>query len=135
MRNKPARAPLLIGGSSLLTIFAVLCLTVFAVLSVATVQADRRLSQRTADAAAQYYAADCRAEELLARLRSGELLEGVRSCGGGRYAYDCPISDTQTLAVEVALDGPDYTILRWQAVSTARWQADDSLSVWDGEHD
>lgn len=135
MQDKRKRSPLLIGGSSLLTMFAVLCLTVFAVLSIATVQANGRLGDRAADAVLRYYAADCRAEELLARLRSGELPEGVRTCGGGRYAYDCPISDTQTLAVEVALDGPDYTILRWQAVSTARWQADDSLSVWDGEHD
>lgn len=135
MGNKPARAPLLIGGSSLLTIFAVLCLTVFAVLSVATVQADRRLSQRTADAAAQYYAADCRAEELLARLRAGERPEGVSRKGDGRYTYACPVSDSQTLVVEVLLDGSDYTILRWQAISVADWQADDKLPVWDGEHD
>ena len=135
MRDKRKRSPLLIGGSSLLTIFAVLCLTVFAVLSMATVQANGRLGDRAADAVLHYYAADCRAEDLLARLRAGEQPEGVSRMDDGRYTYACPISDSQTLAVEVALDGSNYTIVRWRAVSTADWQADDKLPVWDGEHD
>lgn len=134
MQNKRKASPVLVGGSSLLTIFAVLCLTVFAVLSLATVQANGRLGDRAAEAVQNYYAADCRAEELLARLRAGEQPEGVTRKSDGRYAYACPISDSQTLAVEVTVEGSDYTILRWQAVSTADWKADDSLSVWDGEH-
>lgn len=135
MRDNRKRAPLPVGGSSLLTIFAVLCLTVFAVLSLATVQANGRLGDRSADAVLEYYTADCRAEELLARLRAGERPEGVTRKEDGSYAYACPISDSLTLAVEVTVEGSAYTILRWQAVSTADWQADDSLTVWDGEHD
>jgi len=134
MQNKRKPSPFLVGGSSLMTIFAVLCLTVFAVLSLATVRVNERLGDRTADAVQKYYAADCRAEELLARLRVGEQPEGVTRKSDGRYAYTCPISDSQTLAVEVKVEGSDYTILRWQAVSTVDWQADDSLSVWDGEN-
>ena len=38
-----------VGGSSLLVIFSVLCLTVFALLSVSTVQADRRLAEASAE--------------------------------------------------------------------------------------
>jgi len=34
--------------------------------------------------------------------------------------------------VEVAVEDTDYTIIRWQARSTAEWVADDSLPVWDG---
>lgn len=135
MQDKRKRSPLLIGGSSLLTMFAVLCLTVFAVLSIATVQANGRLGDRAADAVLRYYAADCRAEELLARLRAGERPEGVSRKGDGRYTYACPVSDSQTLVVEVLLDGSDYTILRWQAISVADWQADDKLPVWNGAHD
>ena len=41
------RAPTVVGGSSLLVIFAVLCLTVFAVLSLTQAQADRRLAQNS----------------------------------------------------------------------------------------
>ena len=131
MDKRERTGPMTVGASSLLVIFAVLCLTVFALLSVSTVQADRRLSDKAADAVTGYYAADCQAEEILARLRSGEIPEGV-SEQAGVYSYACPISQTQTLTVSVTVEGPEYTILRWQAVSTARWQADDSLRVWDG---
>ena len=124
--------PVVVGAVSLLTIFAVLCLTVFALLSLSTVQADQRLSDKSFAAVAGYYAADCAAEEILAQLRAGEIPEGVTAYEGGIYRYGCPISDTQTLVVEVAVEDTDYTIIRWQARSTADWVADDSLPVWDG---
>ena len=124
--------PVVVGAVSLLTIFAVLCLTVFALLSLSTVQADQRLSDKSFAAVAGYYAADCAAEEILAQLRAGEVPEGVTAYEGGLYRYGCPISDTQTLVVEVAVENTDYTIIRWQARSTAEWVADDSLPVWDG---
>ena len=124
--------PVVVGAVSLLTIFAVLCLTVFALLSLSTVQADQRLSDKSFAAVAGYYAADCAAEEILAQLRAGEIPEGVTAYEGGIYRYGCPISDTQTLVVEVAVEDTDYTIIRWQARSTAEWVADDSLPVWDG---
>jgi len=121
-----------IGGSSLLVIFAVLCLTIFALLCLSTVQANARLSDASAKAVSGYYQADAQAETILAQLRSGQMPAGV-TCTDGIYAYSCPISETQALAVEVTLDGSAYTVLRWQAVSTAEWNPDDSLSVWDGE--
>lgn len=121
-----------VGVSSLLVIFAVLCLTVFALLSISTVKADLRLSEQSARTVEGYYEAACRAEEILARLRGGEIPSGVTK-NGDIYTYACPISDIQTLAVQVKLSGTDYEILRWQAVSTVDWQADDSLPVWNGE--
>ena len=56
----------------MLTIFAVLCLTVFALLSLSTVRADGRLSQISARSVEEYYNADSKAQEVLAQLRSGE---------------------------------------------------------------
>ncbi len=121
-----------VGISSLLVIFAVLCLTVFALLSVSTVRADRTLSEKTATAVGGYYQADRAAEETLARLRAGERPEDVKERNGVFY-YTHPISATQTLVVEVKVEGTEYEILRWQAVSTADWTADDQLPVWSGE--
>lgn len=133
MENKKDRVAVpAIGGSSLLVIFAVLCLTVFALLSLSTVKAGDRLSDASAEAVAAYYAADCQAEEVLARLRSGENVESV-SWNGDIAVYDCPVSQTQTLHVEVRVDGEDYTVLRWQMASTTEWETEDSLMVWDGE--
>ena len=120
-----------VGGSSLLVIFAVLCLTVFALLGLSTVQAGQRLSNASAEAVESYYQADARAEEILARLRCGEMPEGV-TVWDDRYAYECPISETRSLQVEVRLNGEEYTVLRWQAVSTVEWETDDNLLVWDG---
>lgn len=121
-----------VGISSLLVIFAVLCLTVFALLSVSTVQAQTRLAESSRNAVISYYRADSQAEEILASLRKGESCEGV-SQNGDVYTYTCQISDTQVLAVAVEIDGNNYKILYWQAVSTVDWEAEEALPVWDGQ--
>lgn len=120
-----------VGGSSLLVIFAVLCLTVFALLGLSAVQADLRLSDGAVRAVTDYYRADCEAEELFARLRGGELPPAVVRTGEN-YSYACPISETQELQVELSHEDGNWTVLRWQAVYTAEWEADQSLNVWDG---
>ena len=132
MDKKRTTLPTAVGGSSLLVIFAVLCLTVFALLSISTVRANQKLSDSSCRTVEGYYRADCSAEQILARLRTGERVEGVQG-NDGLFSYACAISDTQALVVEVAVDGTEYTVLRWQAVSTADWQADNSLPVWDGD--
>lgn len=121
-----------VGGSSLLVIFAVLCLAVFALLSLSTAQAEKRLSDASLAAVSAYYEADRQAEEIFACLRSGEH-PGEVTCTNNIYRYDCPISDAQVLSVELRLEDGSWTILRWQAVSAAEMGADDILAVWDGE--
>ena len=131
-------SPPAVGGSSLLVIFAVLCLTIFALLSMSTVQADGRLANAANDAITGYYAADTQAEEILARLRNGEVPEGVTLSENGELTaatYVCTISKSQQLAVAVIFHGglgDDYEIRTWQSVSTANWDPDQHLNVWDG---
>ena len=132
MNERQRFSPPAVGGSSLLVIFAVLCLTVFAMLALSTVQANGRLSDASAEAVTSYYAADVQAEAILAQLRAGQVPEDV-TVTGEIYTYTCPISDTQALEVEVRVNGTDYEVLRWQSVSTADWQTDVSLHVWDGQ--
>jgi len=124
-------SPPAVGGTSLFVIFAILCLTVFSLLAVSTVQAGQRLGDSSEKAIIGYYEADCRAEEILAALRAGEVPAGV-SQEKGVYSYVCEISDRQVLAVSVYLNGENYEILRWQTMSAARWEADESLPVWNG---
>lgn len=130
MRKRPAPPPMS-GGSSLLVIFAVLCLTVFALLTLSTVQADSRLADAGVQAVEDYYVADAAAEEIYARLRLGELPDGV-SQSGENYTYVCPISQTQELKVSLRNDDGDWTVVQWQAVSIVVWQPEDSIPVWDG---
>lgn len=130
--NKDDRfSPPAIGGISLLVAFAVLCLTVFALLSLSTVQAQSRLADASLEAVAQYYAADSEALRILALLRSGESPEGV-IYSDGVYSYSCPISETQVLEIEVRLLEEDYDILRWQAVPDGQDGEENGFDLWDG---
>lgn len=130
--GKTQGAPPALGGASLLSAFAILCLTVFALLSLSTVRADQRLSLASAQAVSDYYKADAQAQEILARLRGGELPQEV-TIDGDIYSYACPASDVQTLQVELRMEDGAYTILRWQMVPSAAWNVDDSIKVWNGE--
>ncbi len=142
-------SPPAVGGTSLLVVFAVLCLTVFALLSLTTVQADVRLADASAKAVTDYYEADRQAQAVLAYLRTGEAAAGsipedlqlsseASDYPGGKpgdtvTSYAIPISDTQELQVEVRFnwDGT-YDILRWQAAPTGEWEGDESFELWDG---
>ena len=116
----------MIGGCSLLVIFAVLCLTVFALLGFSTVQANKRLADISAQAVSDYYRVDSQAEEILARLRTGEIPDGVTE-KNHIYSFRCIISPTQALLVEVQEE--DWKILRWQTISTIQWQPDESIDL------
>ena len=65
------------GGSSLLVIFAVLCIAVFAILSLSGSLASSRMADASIISVEGYYNADLQAEEILSKLRSGELPQGV----------------------------------------------------------
>lgn len=132
MRGKNSFSPPVVGGGSLLVIFAVLCLTVFAMLSLSTAEAGTRISQKSADAVSEYYELDARAEETLARLRRGEKPRGV-SADGDVYSYaESNTGKTQKLEVRVRISNGTYEVLQWQLVSTADWKPDTHKRVWDG---
>ena len=143
-KKREGFAPPALGGSSLLVVFAVLALTVFALLSLSTVRADVRLGDATEKMVSGYYAADVKAQEILAKLRTGAPLpEDVEfeatisdypDHSETIFSYAVPISDTQELQVEVLVE-PDgsYQVRRWQAAAVGDWTFDDSLDLWDGD--
>lgn len=114
------------GGSSLIVIFGVLCLVVFSVLSLSSALAGGRLEEASVDATTAYYEADCRAEEQIAVLRQEK--------NNGTHSFCIPVSENETLNVEVLIEGDEYRILSWQTNYTLPWEADNSLPVWDGEN-
>ena len=119
MPERKRATPPIIGGRSLIMVFAVLCLTVFTLLTLSTVQADRRLSDVSAEAVCAYYTADTEAERIFAQLRSGVLPENVE-VHDSIYRYSCPISETQTLYVELFYSDGNWTVLRWQTVASIK---------------
>ena len=130
MKDQESFSPTAVGGSSLLVIFAVLCLTVFALLSFSSVQAERRLADAAVQSVTDYYEADLQAEAVFARLRMGETVDGVQETDG-IYDYATPISQRQALVVRLRRSGDDWEILQWQAV-TVETEPEDALNVWKG---
>ena len=57
------------GGASLLAAFGIVCILTFSLLSLGTVQAEKRLSDSAISSVSAYYEADRAAEEIFARLR------------------------------------------------------------------
>ena len=133
MRKQETISPAAVGGSSLLVIFAVLCLTVFSLLSLSSVQAERRLADAATQSVVDYYQADLRAEEIFARLRDGEQIAGIEE-NDGKYQFEVPISGRQTLAVVLSRQGDTWAVLRWQTV-TVEEALNESLNVWKGSED
>lgn len=136
-----------IGSASIVMIFAVLCLTIFAVLSFETAAYEQRLAHKAADAAQAYYAADGIAEEryleictLLAtetdKAEAYKALLAEQTAEGVRLEYTVPIDGTQELQVEL-FAAPDGTvqIVRWHAAAAVDWEYEEELQVWDGETD
>ncbi len=76
MKKEKRSFGLSIGSSSILMVFVVLCLTTFATLSLVSANADYKLSRKTADAAAAYYALDTAGERMLSDL--ADLLKRTR---------------------------------------------------------
>ena len=118
------------GGSSLLVIFAVLCLVTFALLSLNTVLAEKRLSEAYAQATQDWYGADLKAQEIFAQLRAGEPVSGVRQ-EGSQYTYTVPISRHQSLLVVLKETQNGWEVLSWQTVAHPE-DGNTTLPVWQG---
>lgn len=130
MKHEPFDSVPAIGGTSLLVIFSVLCLTVFSLMTLTTAQAQKHLSDSSAKACTAYYEADRQAEEIFALLRSGQTHPQVHR-DGSDYTYSVPITQHQSLHVWLRHDR-NWQVLCWQAVVTTDPIHNQSLSLWDG---
>lgn len=125
------------GAVSLVMIFCVLCLAVFAVLTMATAQREKTLSDLNAQRAGEYYAADAAAVGYAAALRDGEQpdyeIRYEETAEGTVAEYSVPYGDRQMIQVRLLLtpDG-ECRVLRWASVYGGEWQTDESVDIWDG---
>ncbi|MCL2365022.1 MAG: hypothetical protein FWC71_10220 [Defluviitaleaceae bacterium] len=135
------------GAASIVLVFAVLCLSIFAVVSFVPALREDALITREVERVAAFYTADMRAEQILAQLLVAdelpEYIDGIRIYTDIDwdtfdvwvwFAY--PMNDTLELIVHFALDGMnDYTLLAWRVVHVGTWEIDGSLDVWQGFDD
>lgn len=153
MSEKKSRLPAAsIGSSLLLVIFLILCLVMFATLSVTTARSNYLLSEREAGRVTAKTAADNASQKILASLptlcarastasaetvstESGDIPVSITPLENGHtvFSWQISISDTQAVAVSVdlaSLDTPEeYTITRWQMIRTSDWSSTDTIRV------
>lgn len=142
-----------IGTASLILIFVVLTLSIFAMLSMTSALADDRITDRTEEWVSNYYAADTEAVNRLAEIdKVAE--EAIKSNEGfGSYMekhancdYDA-LTNVATFEVEINenvklevsakffegyVDGKHFEVERWQEVNAREYNLDESMPVWDG---
>lgn len=120
-----------IGSASMLLIFVILCMVSFAALTIISANADRRLSRKIADRTTAYYDACNSAQESLAGIdqvlirqySSSSSMEEYFLAVGHSKSYAIPISDTQTLLVEIEILYPEqaddtfYKITSWKVIT------------------
>lgn len=152
-REKVGGTGLGVGYVTVMMIFAVICMTIFAVLSYSAASSDSSFNKRSGEYLKQYYAADSSAKQTLARLdeiaqsyvKSGFFedfesaaaeVEGVkvsRVREGFSASWSVMINDRQELAavVEFTEDG-GCEITGWQCRTISSESSDEHLNVWDG---
>lgn len=151
------------GLSTVLLVFVMLCLIVFAVLSLATARADLQMSRKMADRTQLYYKAQSRAYEkvksidgILVKQYNKEKDHFLENVWGAlqaenltvTYAEDqqgivCSfqetIDDTQQIEAELTIAAPQqegeacYQITGWQVQQKNEWKADMILPVMQRE--
>ena len=109
------------GLVSLMTIFCSLSLCVFAILTLASADRERQLTEQTAQRAAAYYAAEC------------AVMERLSAASGDTVTLTEPVGDSLSLVVEAVRRDGRWTILRWQTVYSGTWEPDEFMELWGGD--
>jgi len=131
-----------IGSASIMLVFVVLCLVIFAIISLSPALTERTLANAEVQLIQEFYAADAIAEQILAEILAGAYLYspimGIDVITGWNMQFfvpmvyfTVPINDTMVLFVEIGLDAGYYHILAWQMVNLHEWVPDESINLFD----
>lgn len=137
-----------VGITSIVTVFAVLCLTIFAVLTASTAAQEKKLAEKYAQAVSEYWTCDAAcadtANALGALWESGADADELRAAAEGMGAQvtvrgddllvSYSVAENQVSRMDVQLRiGAAFTVEQWQLTSDdADWTPDQSLPVWKG---
>ena len=135
-----------IGSASIVLVFAVLCLTIFTVISFVPALTEQRLAELEVQAVQDFFAADVHAEQVLAAILAAEIPpEYVGDIAIDAYwdwdlfaeviSFAVPASEETVLYVVAVLWSDDYTVQTWRILNLAEWEADQRLPVFQGWDD
>lgn len=135
MKNEPVR----LGWLSILMVVVILCLAIFAVLSLSTARADLRLATMQAEQVQARYIQEMSGEQWVADIT--KLLDGKAISDGVTLLEDTTLLDgalsttladeegrTLTITLDVTVSAP-YPILEWK--HSATWGSEGNMSgLW-----
>ena len=133
-----------VGSASIVLVFAVLCLTVFTLITFIVANNDKALVDAETSLVTGYYKADTLAEHILADLLKADTLPSKIGDIEINTQWDdelnmettyflCPISDVKALYVNLAFHYDSFDILSWRMRDIDEWEIDTSINVWSGE--
>jgi len=133
-----------VGSASIVLVFAVLCLTIFSLITFVVAGNDKALVDAKVHLVSGYYEADALAEQILVDiLKADAVPETIR--GVDIYSewneeletdttyFFCSVSDIKALYVNFVIRDDSFDILSWRMWDTDEWEFDDSLNVWSGD--
>ena len=131
-----------VGSASIVLIFAVLCLTIFSLISFIVTQNTKSLVSAEAELVSGYYRADAAVEIILDELLSADFIptsiqgisinfeEGLSSeINIVNFAYPLYNYESKEIFVRVAIDNNSYEILSWRLIDNAEWVAENEANI------
>jgi len=131
-----------VGSASIVLVFAVLCLSVFSLITFVVAGNSKALVETQSRMVVGYYEADAVAERIIAEILESdpipETLHGVEIESEWAWELDAqivrfssPVSEEgKILHVTLAIYYDSYEILGWRMRHEGDWEIDDGLNVW-----
>jgi len=129
------------GNASIVLVYAVLCFTVFTLISYSAAENYMTLTEAEARLVKSYYEADTLAERVLSEILASDAIpasiHGVEiktqwddDLKAKTAEFSINVYEEKELYVNIVFYDESYDILSWRMRRTKEWQADDYLPVF-----
>ena len=141
-RNNSNEYGINIGSSTLIMIFALLCLVVFSLLAYNTALNEKNLALKISNETKAYYEADYKATKIKNKIENNitngksiaSLVDYEKNRNGSNYiGYSVKIDENKKLSVELRRSGSNLKVVKWTEVNEASENYNNKLDVWGGE--
>jgi len=133
-----------VGSASIVLVFAVLCLTIFSLITYVVAGNEKALVDAKVNLVTGYYEADALAEQILHDLLAADTIPDVirgveittmfdEDLGIDITYFFCNISDIKSLYVNLVIREDSFDILSWRMYDMDDWVFDDTINVWPGD--
>ena len=127
-----------IGAASIVLVLAMVCLAVFAALTLSSAKGDHTLSKKNLERTSAFYQASNAANEQVGAIdeKLWKLYRRSKDKKEKTIAFQESITDTQQLSVKLQIYYPEkkndlcYEVIKWKKEAVGAWKKDDFLPVY-----